>query len=232
MLRRILVTRAAPDAEATGRRLAARGLTPILAPLLAIAPATRDASTEAEALAFTSANGARMFAALNPRRDLPVFAVGDATAATARALGFGRVLSAQGDLWALAALLQAQLPPRASVFHPTGRDQAGDLAAAAPGLRIESRAIYRAEAARELPAAALAALAPDPPGVDAVMAHSPRAASVFVRLLIEAGLGARRAALTGLAISARAADALEPEAWRDMRVAGAPNEDALLALLD
>jgi uroporphyrinogen-III synthase len=232
MLRRILVTRAAPGAEATGRRIAARGLTPILAPLLAIAPSTRDASTTARALAFTSANGARMFAALNSRRDLPVFAVGDATAATARALGFHTVLSAQGDMGALAALLQAQLPPGASVFHPTGRDQAGDLAAAAPGLKIESRAIYRAEAARLLPVAALAALVPDPPQVDAVMAHSPRAASVFVRLLTEAGLGARRADLTGLAISARAAAALEPEAWREMRVARTPDEEALLALLD
>lgn len=232
MARRILVTRAAPDAAATVARIVARGHQAIAAPLLSIAACAATAETDAAALAFTSANGARMFALLNPRRDLPVFAVGDATAATASALGFAHVTSAHGELTALAGLLTSSLAPGTKVFHPTGRDQAGDLSAAAGSLAIESRAIYRAEAVDRLPAAARAALTPDPPLVDGVMAHSPRAAAIFVRLLNEAGLGERRRGLVGYAISANAARALEPGAWLRIEVAAAPNEEALLALLD
>ena len=106
-----LVTRPLEDAAPLVRALADRGIETIVAPLLAIAAlldAARrlgDALIGAQALLFTSANGARIFAAASPRRELPVFAVGDASAAAARIAGFRTVTSAGGDVTDLAALV-------------------------------------------------------------------------------------------------------------------------------
>src|SRR5229473_1898951 len=83
-----------------------------------------------QAVLFTSANGARAFARATARRDLAVIAVGDATARTARALGFADIASAGGDVGDLAALVAARLDPRrGALLHAAGSVVAGDLAA-------------------------------------------------------------------------------------------------------
>src|SRR5690348_13331331 len=101
-----LVTRPEADAQALAEALAARGVEPVIEPLLQIGfreGAAPDLAG-AQALLFTSANGARACAAASPRRDLPVLAVGDATARAARELGYVRVESAGGDVEDLARL--------------------------------------------------------------------------------------------------------------------------------
>ena len=75
---RILVTRSEPGASETAGRLRAIGFEVAVEPLFMIAPV--EAQVPAfDALAFTSANGARRFAQLSPRRDVPVFCVGART---------------------------------------------------------------------------------------------------------------------------------------------------------
>src|SRR5258708_37900290 len=89
------------------------------------APLPRDG---VQALLFTSANGARAGAAATARRDIPVFAVGDATAATARKLGFAEVASAGGAVDDLAALVEGRLDPaHGTLLHAAGSALAGDL---------------------------------------------------------------------------------------------------------
>jgi uroporphyrinogen-III synthase len=61
--------------------------------------------THVAALAFTSVNGVEAFARLSAERRSPVFAVGDRTARAAREAGFADVVSADGDVEALAALI-------------------------------------------------------------------------------------------------------------------------------
>src|SRR5438552_1958740 len=93
-----LVTRPVEDTGPLAASLAARGVVAVSEPLLAIrriAGAAPDLEG-IQALLFTSANGARAFAATVARRDLPVFAVGEATAEAARLLGFANVASAGG----------------------------------------------------------------------------------------------------------------------------------------
>ena len=93
----IWVTRAQPGADATAARLRERGYEAVVSPVLrtqALAGVTIDLS-DVDALAFTSGAAVGAFAALTPRRDLPVFAVGDATAGLARATSSGRVASAR-----------------------------------------------------------------------------------------------------------------------------------------
>ena len=75
----------------------------------------------AAGLLFTSANGVRAFAAASPRRDLPALAVGDATAAAARAAGFADVASAGGNVADLALLVRRRLEPEAgALVHSRG----------------------------------------------------------------------------------------------------------------
>ena len=96
---RLLVTRPEPDATRQAELLAARGHEPVLAPLLAIESAT-NVPIEldgAQALIVTSRNALR---ALASHRDvaallqLPLFAVGEATAKAATELGFTTVIAA------------------------------------------------------------------------------------------------------------------------------------------
>src|SRR5262245_41571800 len=94
----IWITRAQPGADATAGRVRALGREPLVAPLLEVSPAGGGPIDLAGvgALAFTSANGVRAFAAREAGRGLAVFSVGAATAAAARAAGFAEVAASDG----------------------------------------------------------------------------------------------------------------------------------------
>ena len=83
----------------------ALGFEPVVAPLLTVRALGEGPIDLAGvgAIAFTSANAVAAFAARSPARSLPVFAVGESTAAAARSAGFRAVLSTEGDVNALAA---------------------------------------------------------------------------------------------------------------------------------
>lgn len=217
-LRRVWVTRARPGADRTARRLSDLGFTPLVAPLLAIRPLdARPDLTGAQALAFTSRNAVKAFAERLDDRALPVFAVGDATAASAREAGFHDVRSAGGDLDALAALIRAE-GAGLSILHPCAAEPAGDLAALVGDAgRITSLAVYEAVETD--------ATAPDV--WDAVLIHSPRAARALAASLSADGAGGRIA----VAISPAAAAPLAVLGFAEIRTAAAPTEDALLAAL-
>jgi uroporphyrinogen-III synthase len=219
---RIWITRTQPQAEATADRVRALGLTPVVSPLLevrAIADAALDLAG-VDALAFTSAAGVEAFAALCPRRDLPVFAVGEATAARARAAGFAETRPSDGDARALAAMIAAWAPRPRQLLNPTADRPAADLAAllAERGVAARAVGVYRTVASD---------LAAPPPDVDAVLIHSARAAQRLAGLVDDA-LAAR---LSVFALSPAAAAPLAGLPLRRLAAALAPNETALLALL-
>jgi uroporphyrinogen-III synthase len=181
--RRVWITRAQPGAEATAARVRALGHDAWVEPLLDIRPLA-DARIElggVGALAFTSANGVRAFTDLSGQRDIKVFAVGAATAQAARAAGFRAVLSADGDVAALAQGIAARRGEiRGVVLHPGAAEPAGDLAGALAdqGVEVRSVALYDSVAA-EVEPARLAALVQ----ADSVLLHSPKAAKELARVL-------------------------------------------------
>lgn len=218
---RVWVTRTEPGASDTARALRQAGHEPVVAPVLAVRPITDvdlDLSGVA-ALAFTSRNGAAAFAALCPRRDLPVFATGEGTAAVARALGFTDVVSADGDVAALASLIAKASP--GLVLHAGAREAAGDLMGDLARAGVEARAV----AVYETVVTGVAA----PDAIDAVLIHSPRAARAVAVTLAE-GREERHLAL--FAISPAAAQPLAASKFQPVAVAPYPNEAALLKLLD
>jgi uroporphyrinogen-III synthase len=235
--RQVWVTRAQPGAETTAARLLAAGLRPLVAPLLE-AHALAAAQSEFErpqldaidALAFTSANGVRAFAALDPRRDLPAFCVGAATASAARAAGFAAAVSAEGDATALAALLATRLPPGARVLHPCATETAGDLATplTAAGLGLRALPLYETRAVDALPPAVAAAF--EAHALDALLIHSPKASRAAARLLAPLGHDAL-GEVEVCAISEAALAPLRALPFAALKAAATPDEIALLALL-
>jgi len=234
-----LVTRPREDAAGLTAALRARGLEPLLEPLLSIELA-RDASATltaalpgAQAALFTSANGVRAFAKISPRRDLPAFTVGDATARAAQAAGFARIESAGGDVHALAALAAQRLDPASgALIHAAASAVAGDLAGelARAGFTVRRLRLYEAVAAAHLTAESRDAIAAG--AVGTAIFFSPRTAETFVTLARAARIDGRAATIAAVVLSPAVAAALGPLTWRCIEVAAAPNEPALLAALD
>jgi uroporphyrinogen-III synthase len=234
-----IVTRPRDDAAALVSALAARGVAALLAPMLTIRPAPDAARLLAERLAgaqavlFTSANGVRAFAAASTRRELPVLAVGDASAAAARIAGFRSVASAGGDLADLVELVSAHLSPQGgALLHAAGATLAGDLAGAlaARGFTVHRATLYEAIPAAALPPEAEAAMRRGEAA--AALFFSPRTATTFVRLAAAAGVGDACRAIMAVALSPAVASALGELSWRALRVASRPGQDDLLAALD
>lgn len=212
---RVWVTRAQPAAEATAARLRALGHEPVVAPLLEVRPlpgAVIDLAGVG-AVAFTSANGVAAFAALSPSRGLPVFAVGEATAAAARAAGFPEVTAGPADVAALAAAIRAA-PFEGVLLHPCAAETAGDLTAA--GVPLRPAPLYETVATAALPGA-----------VDAVLVHSPKAARALAAVLPPG----RAAGLDVFALSPACAEPLRGLGFHRLEAAQFPNEAALLKLL-
>ena len=185
-----------------------------------------------QAVLLTSANGARALARATRRRDLPVLAIGDATARAAQAAGFQRVVSAGGDVGDLARLAAARCTPAAgALLHVSGREAAGDLAGrlAEAGFEVRRAVLYRAEPAAALSPGLCAQLAAG--GIDAALFLSPRTARSFVTLVEPATLGASCRRIVALCLSPAVADALSAVSWQSVRVAAAPTQAALLDAL-
>lgn len=212
-IRRVWITRAEPGAARTAARLTALGFEPVVEPLLAVRPLVPLIDlTGVAALAFTSVNGVTAFAALEPDRDKPVFAVGDATAQAAREAGFTDVRSASGDARALAHLI-AEAGFRGAFLAPGAAEPAADLAALVAGdAEVRTLAVYEA----------VETGVPAPAGLDAVLVHSPRAAQA---LAMHAWALDDRIAV---AISPAAAEPLEDLGLREIRIAAAPTDAALI----
>lgn len=229
---RVWVTRAQPGAAATAGRLRALGFEPLVAPLITVETVADDPVdlTGVVALAFTSANGVAAFSGQCPARALPVFAVGAATAEAARNVGFVQVSSADGDVDALAALIAARGPHLGAVLYPGPAEAAGDLVGALAQRGVLSRRLVVYRSVDRFPDDATAALIPT---LDAVLLHAPRAARTLASWLRShptANLMAPN--LTALCLSANVAAPLAGLALAAVRVASAPVEDALLALLE
>ncbi len=214
-MKRVWITRSQPGAAATAARVQSLGWTPLVAPLIEIRPCGGPVDLAGVgALAFTSAAGVRVFAALSAERALPVFAVGEATAAVAAEVGFAEVFSADGDVAALSALIGARRGSFAGdVLNPGAKERAGALTGA------RTLTVYESHPATLPTDFAIA-------GLDAVLLHSPRAA----RLAADLFRGALEPAMAAVCLSPAVAAPLAGLGL-EVRIAVAPNEAALLRRL-
>jgi uroporphyrinogen-III synthase len=231
---RMLVTRPEPDAQATLDRLAALGIDADSAPMLV----RRDHDgpvplpDAVAAIALTSTNALRALAACRQMDDymhLPVYAVGERTAGEAEALGFTRVKSAAGSLGDLAALILHERPA-GTVFHPSGRHRAGDLARSlAPhGIVVESVELYDMEPVEALPETTRTRLAGN--GYGACLFYSARTAETFAALVDPVLEPSARSRIEMLCLSEAVAAPLIAAHLTRVSLADAPDETAMMSL--
>ncbi len=232
---RILLTRPLDDAAPFARILGERGHEAVIAPLLEIR--FRDGPDVpldgVQAILATSANGVRAIARRTARRDIPIFAVGPQTTEEARRAGFAAVRNADGDGAALArAAEQWASPDRGALLHAAGAEVPKLLAAELEkhGFTVRREILYDAVALSQMPDAAAVALKSDV--LDAVMHFSPRSARLFGELAAQAGLQRHCKRVASLCISRATAEAAEALAFREIRIAKSPSQEAMLALLE
>jgi uroporphyrinogen-III synthase len=226
--RAILITRPEPGATETARAVTALGWEAVLAPALSLTTLPFKAPGNCQAIIITSRAAARAL----PLVALPVIAVGEATAAEARARGFADVRAAGGDAQALAALIGATIKPEAGTLClAVGEGYALDLAEAlrAKGFRVLRRVVYAARPSAELPAEARQAIREG--RVHAALFTSPRSVKEAMRLLADPGLHKAVQNIIAIALSPRIAAALAALPWGEIRTASRPDHAALLACL-
>jgi uroporphyrinogen-III synthase len=231
---RILLTRPRDDTAALAETLKAAGHHVLSEPMLDIrfVPGAAVDLDGAQAVLFTSANGVRAFAAVETRRDLPAFAVGEATAAAARRAGFARVEGAAGRVDDLVLLVRDRLTPGAGpVVHAAGRDVAGDLAGELghAGFEVRRAVLYTAEAARALSAGTVLALSRGE--IDAVLFYSARSAQTFRHLIEDGGLTFSVGRTAALGLSPAAIEPVKSLPWARVESAARPDEGEILRLL-
>ena len=210
-----MILRPEPGASATAERARALGLDPVAMPLFKVESVDWEAPDAGsfDALLLTSANAVRHAGeALRSFRQLPVYAVGETTAAAAREAGFD--IAGTGD--AGAERLLGSIESGVRLLHLCGEHRTGTPAKQA----ITAIPVYRSNA---LPmpgdfgriAGQVAAI------------HSPRAGQSLAELAERAGID--RSTVRIAAISGAAAAAAGP-GWEQCEAAEAPDEAALLAL--
>lgn len=210
----ILVTRPSPGGEATAARLQALGHQVTLTPLMVTeAVDWNPPDVRPAAIMLTSGFAARL-ADAGAFHDLPVFAVGSATARAAQAAGFGDVRDGGGTAQVL--LDRVAAAGFGDVLHLAGADRVTVTVPA--GLCVTTVTVYRA---RLLPLMVA-------PGADWVLLYSPRTAGHFAAEIDR--IGHDRSAIAIAGISAATLAAAGP-GWREARTAAAPDEDALLAAI-
>lgn len=233
--RGILVTRPEPGLGETMQAVSALGFDPVACPLLQVRDCPRHLpqARAVHAILLTSGQAIAALveaAAHDPAlRNLPLLAVGDATAARAQAAGFVEVASAGGNASDLQALVQARIAPGRRLLLATASGQGVALAATLrrAGYRLHRRVVYAARPVRHLPVAAEAALRSH--AIVAALFFSAETARNFERLcpvLLRPLLGAIRA----MAISPAVGSALAGP-WRSVEVASHPDGAAMLSLL-
>ena len=224
------MTRPEPGASETAARLTGLGFAPVLAPVMRVEPRLLVVRHHPQAVLVTSGNALPALPA--ELHGTPLLAVGDATAARARAAGFAEVASAGRDAVALRALAAATLVPSAGrLLLACGEGEGAEIAAAlrAAGFSVQRRVAYAARPIDTLAAVAREALAAGT--IRTALFFSSRSARLFVALLQRDMPGADVRGIEALAISPPTVAALRGLPWRRVRVASHPTQDELLTLL-
>ena len=238
----VLVTRPHPDAEATASALRAKGLEVLLAPMLRFEPVAfhDDGDARYGAVIVTSANALRGIAPhLEGSRllKLPLFAVGEHTAAAAHRAGFDNVIPANGDAASLrdsvlASVKAKELKKASLLLYLAGADLARDLAGELDerGFTVVTHTTYRMIPVSSLPREACEAFAAS--GIEAVLHYSRRSARAFLDAARAGGVEISALAIPQCCISAAVASVVRDAGATQVMAAASSDENALFEVLD
>jgi uroporphyrinogen-III synthase len=228
---RILVTRPEPGASRTAARLAAAGFDPVVLPLTRIAPldftlpeGPFDAAIVTSAQALTAVRCQRIL-------QLPVFAVGETTAQSAKSAGFGQVITAGGSTESIAALVRKCADPAARLLYLCGRVRRPELEAALVGAGFHLTAVETYDALPVVCSEEELAARLGPAPIEAVALMSALAAAQFAALARKPQLSPIFRSSEVFCFSQRISDALGKGTGWNVHVTRHASEDALVQLL-
>ena len=238
----VLVTRPQPDDEATAASLRARGFEVLKAPMLRFEPVAfqDDAEMRYGAVIVSSANalrGVESQLAGKPLLKLPLFAVGERTAAAARGIGFENVMTANGDATRLRDLVLKSVKAKAlkktsPLLYLAGADLAQDLSGelGERGFTVVTQTTYRMVPVANLPDQVRDAFAAN--GIEAVLHYSRRSARAFLEAARSAGVEISALSVPQCCISDGVATVLRDAGATQVMVAASPDENAVFGVLD
>ncbi|MEQ1548249.1 MAG: uroporphyrinogen-III synthase [Chakrabartia sp.] len=215
-MRPLLILRPEPGASATEARARTMGLNPISVPLFKTTPIAWTAPDlrTIDAVLVTSAAAMRHGgSALKELHTKPLFAVGEASASAARAVGFSDISVGIADGAAL--LLLAAQAGHQRIVHLAGQDHRSLSHA---NITLETKIVYAATPLEPPPVLQKYLAEPC-----IVMVHSPRAAAYLATLC------SSREQVTLIAISAPAAKSAG-SGWAGCYIAHTPHDNVMLAL--
>lgn len=235
---RLLVTRPEPEALKLRATLENLGCEVTVEPLLSVAFENTDRLDldGIQALIATSRNGVRALkgsAALPAARRLPLFTVGSAGAAEARALGFETVIGGAGTASQLIAHIASVVDPAAGLLlHLAGDKLAADLKGELElmGFRVLQPLVYRTRPAQSFSEDVVEQLAMGE--IEGVILMSPRTAATYARLVRKHGLTAPVADIAHFCLSEAVAAPLAALGVVHTEIAAAPRLEELLALIE
>ncbi|MEM9045707.1 MAG: uroporphyrinogen-III synthase [Pseudomonadota bacterium] len=222
----VLLTRPLTDSKRIADLLDEERIASMIWPLTKIVPVISSSPLPPgiDGLLITSAHGIRAFASLDPRRDLPVFCVGQRTSEVARGLGFAMVMNANGDGSSLARFAAGS--PCRHFFYPRARNVTHDLSAllAPGGKRVSERVVYEAVPAGGPSAPVLAALKGQ--SFVVITLWSARNAEIFSNWIRNAGLNLDQTRM--VAISQTVANGVNDLSFAQKLIACEPTSTSML----
>lgn len=229
----IWLTRPYDDSVTLADALAERGIDSIVAPVMHIAPAEFTIpTTKPDALLITSRHAAHALAHMPIAwSGLPIFCVGDATAATARDALCPNITIGDGDVLSLIPNIIERFPTGGRLLYFAGSDTRTDVATLLAPRAIETERVttYHAIAEEELPHHLLTALEEE--RVTAASFFSPRSAALACALLQHAVLDVTAKDMTAYCLSLATAEAAAKLPWRALHVSASPTRSAMIELI-
>lgn len=220
---RLWITRTLPSARKSAAKFADFGLTCIVSPLLEISPPSHMPSLphKGEVLIFTSPNGLYWFCQMTDYRNWPVVTVGDETARQARSMGFEDVTSAGGTSADITRLIKSEISTGQTILHCSGQHVRGTITEdlQAVGYSARKEIYYESNPVTNLPEIDFTQLS-------YVALYSPLAAQTLKNFKPDLST------VTTLSISTATDTALGPLNCHSRLIANAPNETAMLDLLE
>ena len=234
---RLLVTRPEPDALLLKARLETLGHEATVAPLLTTSFENCDDIdlSEVQSLIATSRNGLRALKVQNAHKIaalLPLYAVGQATAKDAKALGFTEIITGGGTVASLVPAIVASADPQSDVLLHLAGDEVGNQLSAElelHGFRLLQPIVYRMIAATGFDADIIEQIATGE--IEGVLLFSPRTASIYAKLISQHNLTVTAQRLTHYCLSDAVAARLAALAPIRTETAELPTLDAMLAML-
>lgn len=223
------LTRPAVSNQSLTEALAVQGMTSITAPVQRILPiATRVRPEDFTAILTTSQHALEAVDYPESLTRLPLYTVGMASQAGARARGFAKTKILAADAAGLAEALTVISSVPQHFLYLRGRDLRLDIARLlrAAGHRVTEYITYAAEITPELPPAFLK----EWPAISGVVLYSARAAE-FAQVLMDRHHLTPARPLDAFCLSDAIAASLTPRRWGRVFCAHYPSEESLLEVI-